>query len=48
MVKKNRTIIESYQLVSAKNNIGIYGQRLILRLVQIANEKGYVEGVNLK
>lgn len=48
MRQKNNEIIESYQLVTARYDISIYGQRLILRLAQMVNERGYVSGEKLK
>ena len=45
--EKNKMLIESYKLTTVRDSIGIYGQRLILRLVQMANNAGYIEGVNM-
>lgn len=45
--EKNKILIESYKLTTVRDSIGIYGQRLILRLVQMANNAGYVEGVSM-
>lgn len=46
--EKNKMLIESYKLTTVRDSIGIYGQRLILRLVQMANNIGYVEGVDME
>jgi len=43
---KNKDVIQSYKLTTARNNIGLYGQRLLLRLVEFANSTGAIEGQN--
>lgn len=43
-----KNIIESFKLATARNNIGIYGQRLILLLMELAREEGSTKGFNLK
>lgn len=44
-VKKN---IKSFNVTTICNHLDIYGQRLILRLVEFATEEGAVEGLNFK
>ena len=43
----NKELVQSYKLTTVRDRIGIYGQRLILRLVEMANKAGYIEGVKL-
>ena len=43
-----KNIIESLKLATTRNNIGIYGQRLILLLMELAREEGSTKGFNLK
>lgn len=45
--EKNKFLIQSYKLSTVRDNAGIIGQRLLLRLVDMANKQGYVEGVKL-
>lgn len=42
----NKALIQSFKLTSARYNVGIYGQRLILRIVENLQSQGYVEGVD--
>lgn len=43
--KANKDLIESYKLTTIRDKIGIYGQRLILRLVEFATEEGATKGL---
>lgn len=43
---KNKDLIESYKLTTVRDHIGIYGQRLILRLVEATTAEGVTEGLN--
>lgn len=44
----NKDLIESYKLTTIRDRIGIYGQRLILRLVELATADGVTEGLTFK
>lgn len=44
----NKDLIESYKLTTVRDRIGIYGQRLILRLVEFATAEGATQGLNFK
>lgn len=44
----NKDLIESYKLTTVRDRIGIYGQRLILRLVEFATAEGATEGLDFK
>lgn len=44
----NKELIESYKLTTVRDRIGIYGQRLILRLVEYATAEGATEGLKFK
>lgn len=46
--QKNKELIESYKLTTVRDRIGIYGQRLILRLVEYATAEGATEGLKFK
>ena len=46
--KKNKDLIQSYALTTMRDDIGLYGQRLILRLVEAANATGITEGLDFK
>lgn len=46
--KKNKDLIQSYALTTMRDDIGLYGQRLILRLVETANATGITEGLDFK
>lgn len=43
-----KDLIESYKLTTVRDRIGIYGQRLILRLVEFATAEGATEGLDFK
>ncbi len=43
---KNREIVESYKITTVRDKIGIYGQRLIVRLCELANNKGAIQGLD--
>lgn len=45
---KNKDLIQSYALTTMRNDIGLYGQRLILRLVEAANATGITESLDFK
>ena len=45
---QNKDLIESYKLTTVRDRIGIYGQRLILRLVEFATAEGATEGLDFK
>lgn len=47
-MENNKDLIESYKLTTVRNRIGIYGQRLILRLVEFATAEGATEGLDFK
>lgn len=44
----NKDLIESYKLTTVRDRIGIYGQRLILRLVEMATAEGATDGLDFK
>lgn len=44
----NKDLIESYKLTTVRDRIGIYGQRLILRLVEFATAEGATEGLDFR
>ena len=44
----NKDLIESYKLTTVRDRIGIYGQRLILRLVEFATAEGATQGLDFK
>ena len=44
----NKDLIESYKLTTVRDRIGIYGQRLILRLVEYATAEGVTQGLVFK
>lgn len=44
----NKDLIESYKLTTVRDRIGIYGQRLILRLVEYATAEGATQGLVFK
>lgn len=44
----NKDLIESYKLTTIRDRIGIYGQRLILRLVEYATAEGATQGLDFK
>lgn len=44
----NKDLIESYKLTTVRDRIGIYGQRLILRLVEYATAEGATQGLDFK
>ena len=46
--KKNKDLIQSYALTTMRDDIGLYGQRLILRLVEAANATGITQGLDFK
>lgn len=48
METKNKDLIESYKLVTARDTagIGLYGQRLIIRLVEFATAGGATQGLD--
>lgn len=45
---QNKDLIESYKLTTVRDRIGIYGQRLILRLVEFATAEGATHGLDFK
>lgn len=45
---QNKDLIESYKLTTVRDRIGIYGQRLILRLVEFATAEGATQGLDFK
>lgn len=47
-MKGNKDLIESYKLTTVRDRIGIYGQRLILRLVEFATAEGATKGLDFK
>lgn len=47
-MEKNKDLIESYKLTTVRDRIGIYGQRLILRLVEFATAEGATQGLDFK
>lgn len=47
-MEQNKDLIESYKLTTVRDRIGIYGQRLILRLVEFATAEGATEGLDFK
>jgi hypothetical protein len=47
-MEKNKDLIESYKLTTLRDNIGIYGQRLLLRLVELATAEGATKDLNFK
>lgn len=47
-MEKNKDLIESYKLTTVRDRIGIYGQRLILRLVEFATAEGATKGLDFK
>lgn len=48
METENKDLIESYKLTTVRDRIGIYGQRLILRLVEAATAEGITQGLDFK
>ena len=48
VMEKSKDLIESYKLTTVRNRIGIYGQRLILRLIEYATASGMTEGLSFK
>ena len=44
----NKDLIESYKLTTVRDRIGIYGQRLILRLVEFATAEGATQNLDFK
>jgi len=46
--KKNKDLLQSYTMTTMRDDIGLYGQRLILRLVEAANATGITEGLDFK
>ena len=46
--QKNRDLIESYNFTTLRNNIGLYGQRILLRLVEAANNEGAFQGLDFR
>lgn len=44
----SKDLIESYKLTTVRDRIGIYGQRLILRLVEFATSEGATEGLDFR
>lgn len=47
-MEQNKDLIESYKLTTVRDRIGIYGQRLILRLVEFATTEGATKGLDFK
>ena len=47
-MEQNKDLIESYKLTTVRDRIGIYGQRLILRLVEFATAEGATQGLDFK
>lgn len=47
-MSENKDLIESYKLTTVRDRIGIYGQRLILRLVELATAEGATQGLDFK
>ena len=47
-MENNKDLIESYKLTTVRDRIGIYGQRLILRLVEFATAEGATQGLDFK
>ena len=47
-MEQNKDLIESYKLTTVRDRIGIYGQRLILRLVELATAEGATQGLDFK
>lgn len=47
-MEQNKKLIESYKLTTVRDRIGIYGQRLILRLVEHATSEGATQGLDFK
>ena len=47
-MEDNKDLIESYKLTTVRDRIGIYGQRLILRLVEFATAEGATQGLDFK
>lgn len=47
-MENNKDLIESYKLTTVRDRIGIYGQRLILRLVEYATAEGATQGLVFK
>lgn len=47
-MENNKDLIESYKLTTVRDRIGIYGQRLILRLVEFATAEGATKGLDFK
>lgn len=45
---RNKDLIQSYILTTSRNEIGLYGQRLILRLIEAANATGITKGLKFK
>lgn len=41
----NKDLIESYDFTTMRDNFGIYGQRILLRLIEAANATGIIEGL---
>ena len=48
IMDQNKDLIESYKLTTVRDRIGIYGQRLILRLVEFATAEGATQGLDFK
>lgn len=46
MDNQDKTLIQSYKFTTVRNNIGIYGQRLLLRIVEAVQEE--MEGLTFK
>lgn len=46
--QSNKDIIESYDFATLRDAIGLYGQRLMLRLIEAANATGIIEGLSFK
>jgi len=44
----NKDLIESYDFATLRNAVGLYGQRLLLRLIEAANATGIIEGLDFK
>lgn len=45
---KNRDLIESYNFTTLRSDIGLYGQRILLRLVEAANNEGAFQGLDFR
>lgn len=42
----NKDLVESYNFATLRDDIGVYGQRLLLRLVEAANAEGLIKGLD--